>query len=464
MMTRLRNPLITFLEKNDGHLTSQYIVTFCACICQFSSGLSFSWIIPSLNKVMSDEYPFKMSSDEASYLAIINQIGFVVGAVLSAHLMDVIGRKWTLVWTSLPMVASFLMISLSDFSKILLYVARVLGGIAEASATGIVGIYIAEIASPSIRGMLVNSINIAYMISYILMSLYGYYLSIQVTALVSLAFPILFLLTFTSMPESPYYLLMKKNTEEARRSLRLLRRRQDVELEACSLQADVDRQMSERGGYRQLFTIPANRRAICLMMCVKFLHLGTGFNAIGAYAQVLLDQERISAVWGMFIIGVFTLLSYIGGNFLLDRLGRQKLAVISSTTTTVCLFGISAFFLLRFYLHLDLSNLTWLLLVLIVCYFICYSGMATVINVFATELFSNSVKAEGTCLFMVIHGLGTMATTKYYQFTSDHVALFVPFVTFGLITLFGIFFFVFVMPETKGKTLEAIQVELKNKK
>ncbi|CAH1118548.1 unnamed protein product [Phaedon cochleariae] len=464
MLTKFRNPFITFLEKNDGRLTSQYVVTFCACICQFSSGLSYSWIIPSLNKVMSDEYPFKMSPDEASYLAIMNQIGYVVGAVMSAHLMDILGRKWTLVWTSLPMVASFLMISLCDYSNILLYVARVLGGIGEACATGIVGIYIAEIASPAHRGMLVNSINIAYIISAILICLYGYYLSLQAAALVSLAFPILFLLTFTSMPESPYYLLMKKDTEGARRSLRLLRRKEDIELEAISLQADVDRQMSERGGYRELFTIPANRRAICLMLCVKFLHLGTGFNAIGAYVQVLLEQERISAVWGMFVIGVLSAVVYISGNFLLDKLGRKKLAVISSTTTTICLLGISAFFLLRDSFRLDLSNLAWLLFVLVVCYYICFSGMSTVINVFATELFSNSVKAEGTALNMVIHGLGTMATTKYYQFAGDHIALFVPFLTFGLITLFGVFFFIFVMPETKGKTLEAIQVELKNKK
>jgi hypothetical protein len=56
-----------------------------------------------------------------------------------------------------------------------------------------------------------------------------------------------------------------------------------------------------------------------------------------------------------------------------------------------------------------------------------------------------------------------MATTKFYQVTADEFGLTVPYCSFALTTFLGVLFLYFCLPETKGKTLEEIQQELKGK-
>lgn len=49
----------------------------------------------------------------------------------------------------------------------------------------------------------------------------GSYLTIHQTALVCLIFPVMFWFTFILMPESPYYCLMKEDSEGAKAALQV---------------------------------------------------------------------------------------------------------------------------------------------------------------------------------------------------------------------------------------------------
>ncbi|CAH1118549.1 unnamed protein product [Phaedon cochleariae] len=461
-MTFSCKPLEFLWNKDDGSLTTEYFAALSASIHMFSAGITYAWIIPSLPRLLTDEYPFEITRDEASYVAIVSSLGFIAGCVSSSYLIDVIGRKKTILLMTVPQVLSFLMIYLSFYSKVLLYLGRISGGIGEGSAMSVVCLYAAEIASPSHRGVIVNLTTISNVIACLFMNVLGSLVDIYTASLACLVFPILQWLTFTPMPESPYYLLIKGNVEDATRSLRSLRRKLDVDVELETMKADVDRQMSEKGGYKDLFGVPANRRALLLMTCFRFFHLFSGMVAIAAYAQVLFESLRIPPAIGTSLIMFVNMLMFMSANFFIDRYGRKRLLIASSAVIASFLLAIGIFFLVREVTSIDLNNYSWLLFTMVTIYYIFLSvGVSPVVGVFASELFSASVKGQGATLGGLVYAICTMVSIKFYQFTSDHLGRAVPFFTFAIVTIGAVIFYIRTVPETKGKTLESIQEELK---
>ena len=81
-------------------------------------------------------------------------------------------------------------------------------------------------------------------------------------------------------------------------------------------------------------------------------------------------------------------------------------------------------------------------------------------SVLTSEMFPAIVKPKLTCLVNAFYALVTLVCTKYYQFTTDEFGLVVPFLTFAVLTMVGVLFIWFVVPETKGRSWEEIQETL----
>lgn len=77
--------------------------------------------------MFSEDYPFTVTEDEGSYIVIISYIGDVIGGICACSLINIIGRKNTLLSITVPYTLSFLLISFSNYGTIYLYFARVLG-------------------------------------------------------------------------------------------------------------------------------------------------------------------------------------------------------------------------------------------------------------------------------------------------------------------------------------------------
>lgn len=93
----------------------------------FTTGIHIGWASPSLRKILSDEYPFEVTEEEASYIAIIGFAGDIIGGVCGASLIDKLGRRLTLLSLAIPYFMSFILIALSNYGTVFLYFARILG-------------------------------------------------------------------------------------------------------------------------------------------------------------------------------------------------------------------------------------------------------------------------------------------------------------------------------------------------
>lgn len=441
------------------------LLFFVATVAFFICGLYIGWSGPTLRKILSDEYPFDVSEDELSYIVIIGPIGDIVGGILSTSIVDIIGRKWTILCLAIPQFLNFVTIYFSYYSVALLYVGRFVGGIAEGAVIAIVPIYIAEVSEPEVRGLFGSFISTTFILGKLVMNLLGSYIDIYNTALICMIFSLFFVCSFIHMPESPYYLLMKQIESEAEASLKILRRKYDVKKELGMLSTDVQRQMSESGTFMDLFKIKSNRKALLLVHGIYFFMQFTGITAYSMYLQILLEQgTNLSPILGSSLVIIGQLVSNTIASLFVDKLGRKPLLIFSITTCCAILFSLATFYTLKD-LNFDLSDVLWIPLLLIVLFILCFqSGLGILYNVFVGEIYSTSIKTKALFVGSISHSIFMITSTKFYQLTADRLGSAVPFYCFGCISLLGVFFIIFKIPETKGKTLEQIQQELKGHK
>ncbi|KAJ8939502.1 hypothetical protein NQ314_011117 [Rhamnusium bicolor] len=434
------NIIKEILEKQDGGKLSQYLAALSAGIALFTAGIHLGWPAPSLRKITSAEYPFEVTSDEGSYIAIISCVGHVIGGNYSVDTSRYHREK------------------MDDFINCVTS-----GGVGEGAILAILATYIAEMSIPEIRGTLGTFMTTICASGCLFINIIGSYLDIHTTALICFIFPILQWLIFINFPESPYYLIMKKKNEEAAASLRIFRRKNSVEKEIISITADVDRQMSESGTYKDLFTIASNRKAFLLAATARIFQQFTGCTAYTVYYQILIEQStNLSPVMGSSVLLLVQIAMACLASAFIDKFGRKPLFVLSSGLCFLVLFTLGTFFLLRDYIGIDLSYIDWFPLPMMMLYIIVFSlGLGVALNIFVSEIYSTSIKAKAFSLGSIVFASSMMASTKFYQYTSDNFGMAVPFYTFSGCSLVGTFFFRFVLPETKGQTLEAIQQRLK---
>ncbi|KAJ3651082.1 hypothetical protein Zmor_017143 [Zophobas morio] len=451
-------------RKSGTEKWSQVLVVFIATIAVFSNGLHIGWPAPSLPQLFSNECPFEVSAEQGSYITIIGSLGAFFGSFIGNFILDKIGRRRCILLSAFPQIISFLLIILSYQLMELLYVGRFIGGLGDGMVNTIVLLYIGEIAEPSIRGILGTMAGIAYYSGILCSNIIGSYLTIRTTAAIFIAFPLIFTVLFWKMPESPYYLLMKQKDEQAEHVLKFLRRKSNVGEELTKLKADVDRQMSESGTFKDVFTIDSNRRAFFIMVGARFFQLTTGVSAMNFYIQILLKEatQSIAPHIGASIVLLIQLIMTVLNMFIIDKWGRKPLLLFSVIGCFVDLVLQVVFFVLKEHTSVDTSVADWFPLMMMMVLIFLYSlGLGSVVTVLQSEMFSASIKAKLTCLVTGLYSLMMLGITKYYQATADGFGLTVPFSSFMIFTFVGILFFYYLVPETKGKTLEQIQQKLK---
>lgn len=136
---------------------------------------------------------------------------------------------------------------------------------ADGVAFTVVPMYIGEIADAHVRGMLGSLCSVMWIVGFLVINIIGSYLSIKMTAIVSSILPVLAFSTFIFMPESPYQLLMNNNMEDAKKSLRKFRQREDVDEEIERMSTNIHSSNKNEAKFFDLFTIKSNRKAVLII-------------------------------------------------------------------------------------------------------------------------------------------------------------------------------------------------------
>ncbi|XP_028128503.2 facilitated trehalose transporter Tret1-like isoform X1 [Diabrotica virgifera virgifera] len=440
----------------------QYLSCFFAMLSMMSSGFHYGWPSPTLPKLLAKDSSIHITEDEGFWLATMPLFGAFIGSFTNPILVDRIGRHKTILLTSGPYLVSWVLIYLATNIPTI-YGARFIAGISDGWSYSI-PIYTGEISDPTKRGMFGAWTSISFIFGILTANVVGSYLSIEHTALVGGSIPILLVLTFMWMPESPYYYIIKGNLAGARKSLKILRGSKNVDEELNRINEAVKADMNKTSiNPLHLFTVKRNRRALLIMTLCRGAQQLSGNTAISFYAQNIFSSadsfvppEIASNLY--FLIQL--IVTIIASN-IVDRVGRRPLLLISVAGAGIALLVEGVYFYVK--TSVDVTNFTMVPIVALIVYVVFFSlGLQGIPVIILSEVFNADVKAIALGFSDVYFSVTATATSKYFQATRDAYGMFVPFVTFSAICAISFILMFFLVPETKGKTLEEIQEYFKS--
>ncbi|XP_058066098.1 facilitated trehalose transporter Tret1-like [Anopheles bellator] len=440
--------------------SNQYLAAFTGTLLMLSVAAAYGWTSPTLPKLLADDSPLPLTPDESSWVVSILVLTSIAGPVLSAWLIDRFGRKPTLLIAVLPSIVGWVLIGVGD-SVAVLFVSRALSGISYGMAYSSMPLYLGEIASDRIRGSIGTLLTVMAKTGILLEYSIGPYVGYTTLAWISIAFPAIFFGLFMWLPESPYYLLAKQRTELAEKNLRWLRRSNDVEGELKMMQAAVERSQQNRGTFRDLLN-RGNRRSLIIILGLGALQQLCGSQAVIAYSQQIFDQVNIGleAHESSIIMAVIQLVTAALSSSIVDRVGRRPLLLVSTVGCAVGTFIVGLYFFLV-QQEVDLDGIGWIPLVVIMVYIIFYTvGLATVPFAILGEIFPANVKAVAVALYTMFAGAVGFGVSKLYQLISDEAGTYLSFWIFAACSAGFVVFVFALIPETKGKPLDQILIEM----
>lgn len=443
--------------KLKSDLENTYI-KFLASMASVSVGTLYSWPSPSIPKLISEDYPGNITLEQVSYLTIIPSITAIFSNPIFSYLINVIGRKYSLLLVALPQFIAWILI-VSTESIYVFYISRIFSGLADSCLLSALPAYIGEIATPHVRGFWGNIPVFNICIGQLLINTIGGYLDIKSTGYILSCFPIILAMTFVFMPESPYYLLLKGKRDEAEKSLKRLRRKLDVTDELREIEAAIQRQTGESANLKDLIRNKTNRKALTIAIFVRTAQMVSGIAAFGAYTQLIfhLAGGDLSPTLSSIIFSITVLVMIVPSAIILDNLGRRLSMIISCAGCSLTLGAEALYFYIGTYTNIDISDFTWFPVTAMVVYLIIYCiglGLAPIILV--GEVFATNIKGKGLGVVNLIFNIYVVAINKLFPFLTSSYGLYMPFLFYSLCTFVCTLFSFWWVPETKGKTLEEI--------
>jgi len=386
--------------------------------------------------------------------------GTVLGALLGGIPCDKFGRKNTLFWIGILYLTSAVGSGLASDPYAFSFF-RFIGGVGVGASSVAAPIYISEIAPANKRGSLVATyqfnivfgILIAFFSNYIIgqyieENAWRWMLGIE-------AFPAtIYCIMILGIPNSPRWLLLKGNNEaKAKKLIQQLDPLANVEERIVTIKDSFSKTQNN-------FLSGQYNKSIVLAFLLAFFNQVSGINFILYYAPRIFETAGIdqsNTLIASIPIGIVNLIFTLLGMYLIDKMGRKQLMTIGSIGYIVTLFGVAW----SFYI----GSQGWLVVFFISAFVSAHAiGQGAVIWVFISEIFPNSVRANGMSLGSGTHWVFAAAIT---MITPAVLSAFSPvtiFVFFAGMMILQLIWVRTKMPETKGKKLEEIEAELINDK
>ena len=383
-------------------------------------------------------------------------IGCIFGAMIAGRLSDRFGRKRLLIITALFFAVSCAATGLAnDFT--FFYSMRIFGGIAVGSASALSPMYISEISPSKFRGRMVVlyqmaivvGILLSYIINYLLHDIgennWRWMFASGVVPSV-LFFGLLFI-----VPRSPRWLYKKGNAEEAYNILEKVGGTENANYEMAEIKESL-KQKSVR--FKELFQ-PGLRKVMFIGIILAIFVQMTGINTIIEYAPRVLEEvgfEIGDALYYNIGIGLINFIFTWVAIFLIDRAGRRKLYIIGSAGMTVSMLLLSIVFSIE---ALD-GFLVLILMFLFLSFFA--SCIGSVFWTLVSEIFPN--RARGTAMSIAVLTQWVFNWVVVFLFPWMLVNMGGTF-TYGFLMIMCLILLIFAIkyvPETKGKTLEEIEM------
>ena len=387
--------------------------------------------------------------------------GTVLGAIFGAIPNDRLGRKKTLVFIGVLYTISAIGSSMASDPWIFA-LFRFIGGIGVGASTIAAPSFISEIAPQEKRGRLVATyqFNIVFgiLIAFVSNALLAKYISndawrwmIGIEALPAIIYTVMMF----AIPESPRWLITAKNNiEAAKQVFRSLYDNEGDIAEQVNLIVNSQKSTDDAETiFSKKYGIP-----LSLAFFIAFFNQFSGINAILYYANRIFAEAGLAeqaGALGSIGLGITNFVFTLLGMFLIDRLGRKQLLYIGSVGYIVSLSIVS----LCFYNDWSGMIVPISLFAFIASHAI---GQGAVIWVFISEIFPNHLRSSGQAFGSSVHWVLAAIIPSLVPILFNSIGAVTVFAIFAFMMLLQLVWIKMYVPETKGKSLEAVSESLTN--
>ncbi|RCT53977.1 sugar porter family MFS transporter [Winogradskyella sp. KYW1333] len=382
--------------------------------------------------------------------------GSVFGAIFGGIPTNRLGRKTTLIWIGMFYLISALGSALVNDPYSFAFF-RFLGGIGVGASTIAAPAYVSEISPAKNRGKLVAlyqfnivfGILIAFLSNYLLRNVgdNAWRWMIGVEAFPALVYTLLIFI----VPRSPRWLISKGRENEAKQVLELIDPQGDANALIESVRHESSNQKTNENIFMKKYRFP-----LLLAFLIAIFNQFSGINAFLYYAPRIFEEAGLgesTALLSSIGIGVTNLIFTLFGVFLIDRLGRKVLMYIGSIGYIISLSLVS----IAFYQNWEGLAVPIFLFLFIASHAI---GQGAIIWVYISEIFPNHLRASGQSFGTSTHWILAAIIPSLVPVLFSTIGPGTVFLVFAMMMVFQLLFVIFMMPETKGISLEELSKKL----
>ncbi|KAF5189803.1 Polyol transporter [Thalictrum thalictroides] len=428
----------------------------------------------------------KISDPQVEILTGILSLCALVGSLTAGRVSDWIGRRYTIVLASSIFFVGSVLMGYAPFYSILL-AGRCIAGVGVGYALMIAPVYSAEISAPLSRGFLTSlpalcislGVLLGYISNYVFAKLtlkLGWRMMLGIAAVPSLALAIGVL----KMPESPRWLVMQGRLKDANEvllqicnskeeaKLRLREIKSAVGIDECCTDDTVklSKKTHGEGVWKELLLrpTPSVRRILLAAIGIHFFEHTTGIDAVVLYSPTIFKKAGVTSKDKLLLatigVGFTKTLFTLVATFFLDKVGRRRLLLTSIGGMIVALAALGSG--LTTVEHHFKEKLTWALglsICSVYTFAAFYSiGLSPITWVYSSEIFPLKLRAQGVSIGVAVNR--AMNATVSMSFISLYKAITIggAFYLFTVISILAWIFFYFFLPETKGRSLEEIEI------
>jgi SP family galactose:H+ symporter-like MFS transporter len=423
-------------------------------------GLLFGYdtgVISGAELFLRDEFFLSTRALELIVSGVL--VGAAVGALAGGRLADLFGRRRLLIATAMIFAVGAIGCAEATSPSILV-IGRIVVGLGIGLSSGTVPVYISEVSPSESRGWIVSlfqlaitvGILLAYVVDYGFARVDGWRWMFGLAIVPAAAFG----LGMYFLPESPRWLARQGQTASARAALARVRGTHDVDAEMREIEASLTEAV-ERGRLSNLFASSV-RPALVVGIGLAILQQVTGINTVIYYAPIIMQSAGIPSASGAILatagIGAVNVLMTLVSMWLIDRVGRRPLLLvgIAGMALTLGLLGIS------FHATTRSAASTRLAVISVMAYVASFAiSLGPIFWLLIAEIYPLRIRTSAEGLSAAFNWGSNLLVSLTFLTLLQAAGPSRTFWLFGLLAVVAWIFSYWLVPETKGKTLEEIE-------
>ena len=446
---------------SEGSRRFVYVVASVAALGGLLFGYDTGVISGALLFIKTD---FELNAFLEGFIVSSLLLGAMVGAGVSGALSDRLGRRTIILVAAAIFAVGALGAGLAPNVWVLVFF-RFFLGLGVGSASALVPSYISESAPTDVRGSLSSlfqlAITLGILMAYLVNAAFASVGSWRWPVALAVVPALVLLVGMYFLPETPRWLVGKDRDEEARRVLSRTRSEEEVEQELQEIRR-TEEQEGEQAGYRELLA-PWVRPMLVVGVGLAVFQQFVGINTVIYYAPTIIKSTGLADVASLLAtvgIGVVNVLMTIVAILVIDRVGRKPLLLVGLVGMTVSLLILGAAFAFS-----GLSGIiSWVTLAGLMLYIASFAvSFGPVLWVMLPEIFPLKARGTGTGVSALSNWGANFVVAQAFLPLVALIGRSAVFWILAGICVVAMLFIYFLVPETKGRSLEQIETDLRER-